>query len=107
VASLRNGEIQWNGTFAGLVPSVEGPHARALVARGEPAIAALVAAIEDPQKFAAAHVVLTLIRKQPYPTSASQWNQLTVSVRSDGTADLHPEQIPEIKAFWQNLLSDG
>ena len=104
VERLRNDEVRWDGTWAGLVPHTEGRNGKSLLELGERAIPALVAALDDPEKFAAAHVLLTLIRKRPYSTSGSHWNRLRVSIRSDGAADLHPEQIPEIKAFWETTL---
>lgn len=97
---LRNSDIEWDGTFVGLWPHVKGEAAKRLLALGERASPALRAALDDPEKFATAHVLLTHLEMNKYEVSVSHWNGLKVDIHADGTVDLYPEQMPEIKAMW-------
>ena len=101
VNQLRNSDIRWDGTFFGLHPFVERQTAKQLLGLGRQASPVLRKALSDPEKFVAAHVLLTQIEKKEYEVSASHWNNLQVGLNADGTVDLHPEQIDKIKAMWK------
>lgn len=101
VRELRNSDVRWDGTPFGLMPAVEGDAAKRLMSLGEPAAPVLREALDGPDKFAAAHVLLTFIEKTQWELSSSHWNGLRVDLYADGTTDLHPEQINEIVAMWQ------
>lgn len=99
-AQLRNSDIEWDGNTVGLWPSVHGDVARQLLDLGSGATQALVGALADPKRFAAAHVLLTRIAKKGHRISASEWNGLRVTLHADGTKDLHPGQIEDIRRMW-------
>ncbi len=101
VALLANTDIRWDGTYLGLHPFVEGKSAKQLLGLGKQASPALRKALSNPDKFAAAHVLLTQIEKKEYQMSASHWNNLKVDLHADGTVNLHLEQIDKIKAMWK------
>ena len=106
VHRLSNSDITWGGTFGGLGARATSEIAHAILQRGSPARPALVAALDDPEKFAAAHVLLTMNYHEPFRSSVSSWNRLQVTLYGDGSVDLHPEQRREIKSLWQRKL-DG
>jgi len=100
VAMLTNSDVKWDGNTLGLSPSIEGKPARQLLGLGRKASPVLRKALSDPGKFAAAHVLLTRIETTEYKVSASHWNKLKVDLNADGTVNLHPEQIDNIKTMW-------
>jgi hypothetical protein len=61
---IANSDITWDGSYIGLTPRIEGEASKNVLALGAPATAALVAALDDPERFAAAHVLLTQIRRE-------------------------------------------
>ena len=101
VAMLTNADVKWDGNTLGLSPSIEGKAAKQLLDLGKQATPVLRKTLSDPGKFAAAHVLLTEIETTEYEVSASHWNKLKVDLNADGTVDLHPEQIDDIKTMWK------
>src|SRR5687767_12126255 len=59
VEQLSNNDISWNGGTFGYMPEAAGEPAVRLAEIGSAAIPSLFAALDDPRKFAAAHVLLT------------------------------------------------
>ncbi len=100
-AELRNTDIVWDGSYLGLVPRISGPPARYLAGHAESARPYLLAALEDSDKFAAAHVLLSIASGQPAKASSTEWNGLVVSLRPDGSAQFQPEQRPQLVAMWR------
>jgi RNA polymerase sigma factor (sigma-70 family) len=111
IAALSNDDIAWDHRdFRTLTPRVRGKAAQALLTQGHKAGPALVRALDDPHKFAAAHVLLTMILKEDFPSMPSllvndatlgQWNHLRVSFRGQ-EIDFHADQRHELKRFWQS-----
>jgi hypothetical protein len=79
---------------------VRGEVARRLLNSGPEAPHALLEALADPDRFAAAHVLLTMMGGKGYNITASHWNGLRVTLHADGTEDLHPEQMDDIRRMW-------
>ncbi|HEV3006518.1 MAG TPA: hypothetical protein VGX78_18760 [Pirellulales bacterium] len=104
---LRNDDVSWDGNFVGLFPFVTGDTAVSLRRCGRRATPALLGAIEQPDKFAAAHVLLTGLWQNEYPLSAGDWNHLRVTLYANGTLEFHPEQIPAIRAYWSATISEA
>lgn len=100
-ASLNNSDVLWDGNFIGLQPTVNGETAKRLLSLGKDAVPALQTALSDTNRFVAAHVLLTQIKKKQYQGSGSHWNGLQVDLYADGTIDFHPEQMDKIKALWK------
>ena len=101
VSRLSNSDVKWDGNVVGLCPTVTGPTAKQFLDLGEEASPYLRQALSVPDKFAAAHVLLTKIETRQFQVSASHWNGLRVDLNADGSVDLHPEQMDEIKALWK------
>ena len=100
-AELRNADITWDGSDVGLLPHVTGPPARYLADHPEASRPYLLAALEDPNRFAAAHVLLTMASSKLHSMSASHWNGLSVSLQAHGGVQLHPEQRRDLQALWR------
>jgi hypothetical protein len=103
VSKIRNSDITWDGTFVGLVPRVTGSNSVAVLKLEDAAVPELLRALDSPDQFAAAHVLLTQIAMngQSYHVTASEWNGMQVGLLADGTVQLHPEQRDQLKAFWK------
>lgn len=95
---LSNGDIEWTGSTIGLVPVPRGEPARILAQAGNAAIAPLLWAVEDPARFVAAHVLLTISSGEPFETLP--WNGLIVDIEPDGTVVIPPGQHEAISAKW-------
>jgi|GEM_PF-3596818 Leucine-rich repeat (LRR) protein len=106
VAKLRNEDIVWDGDFIGLLVREKSETAIAILKRGKAAIPALYAALDDAKRFAAVHVLLTLIDGD-YKRTAGAWNGLHVKLHADGRQELFPKQIPDLKALWSRTLKSG
>ena len=109
-AQILNSDISWDGNYFGLTPKVNGMASKQLLAIGVKAEPSLVAALDDPERYAAAHVLLTQLqmnRGRKVEFSSSHWNHLRVELSPDGTVRLHPEQRSELKAFWRKELGHG
>jgi hypothetical protein len=99
-SELRNSDITWDGTYFGLEARVSGEPARYLAAHPDASRPHLLAALEDPERFAAAHVLLSLAAGIPSLTSSTtQFNGLVVSLGPNGV-EIRPEQRRELQAFW-------
>jgi hypothetical protein len=99
IRRLANADIRWDGSYAGLLPAVEGDSARQLLAAGEAAIPHLFGAMGDPSKFAAAHVLLTLLSGVEH--DAVPWNGLAVELSADGAVRIGPAQRFELAGRWR------
>lgn len=62
----------------------------------------LLEALDDPEKFVVAHVLLTLISGQQFRVSGEEWNHLRVELNHDGTVSIDPRQQHEIVTLWRN-----
>jgi len=97
--SLSNADVRWHGTRAGLTPQLS-DRASEIVDLGESAIPALMEALEDPNAFVAAHVLLTMIAGIGYATFPS-WNGLVVDLDADGVPRIDPAQRRAIADRWR------
>lgn len=104
VKELRNESIDWHGWQIGLVPliaeSKSGSVAKSLLSQGNDVTAALIEALENPDKFAAAHVLLVWISKTPQKWDGRQWADLSVDLHSDGSVTYDISEIPKLKRKW-------
>jgi hypothetical protein len=104
VRSISNDDVEVDGNFVGLMVQIDTPAANALRKQGPTANSALVAALRDKDRFAAAHVLLTNINDKSMYISAGEWNGMRVTLHADGRGDFHPEQMPALEAKWTERL---
>ena len=111
VAKLTNDDVKWDGNHISLCVTLGYP-ARNVLALGRPALGELRAALQDKSKFAAAHVLMTMIAEPNFLIdTAAEWNGLRVTLTADGRTVLYPEQIPMLTRQWReardgSLLTD-
>jgi hypothetical protein len=109
--ALRNSDIRWSGTLIGLYPFIEGEPAKELLATGPSAIPELVAALDDPDRWVAAHVLLTQLArgagdKPPIKGSASErWWGLKVDIFADGRIEFDPADRPVLQKYWRDWMA--
>lgn len=107
VTELNNEDVDWDGNFLGLSPAIQGVAAQELLNLGKAANDVLIRALADPDRFAAAHVLLTHINHKGFNLSASEWNGLRVILRADGRTILYPEQRTELQEYWRRELQSS
>jgi hypothetical protein len=96
---LDNADIRWDGTYAGLAPTVVGESAQRLLASGSSAMPRLIDALADPSKFVAAHVLLTLLSGVEHQTQP--WNGLALELMPDGQARFDVGQRADLGRRWR------
>jgi hypothetical protein len=99
VDQLSNADIRWDGTYAGLVPTILSDAGRQLLEIGDDAIPQLLSALEDENKFVAAHVLLTLLSGIEYHTQP--WNGLAIELAADGNAHVDARQRFDLARRWR------
>jgi hypothetical protein len=104
VWALSNKDVEVSGGYGGLAVEIHSPSAEQLKNIGESANWALERALADPERFAAAHVLLTEINQVPKGGSASHWNGMKISLWAYRPTDFHAEQIPKLQEYWRNRL---
>lgn len=98
VERLDNAVVRWDGTLAGLIPSLVSDSARRLLAAGDAAIPALVEALQDESRFVPAHVLLTQLSGVEHGTSP--WNGLEVDLGADARVAIDPRQRFDLARRW-------
>jgi hypothetical protein len=99
ILELSNNQVSWEGSPIGLAPTLTGDAAQKLAEKRE-AIPALVAALSDPDRFVAAHVLLTRLSGVEH-SAFPAWNGLAVDLRADGTVDIDPAQRFTLARRWE------
>jgi len=115
VEQLSNDDIDWDHrNWATVMPRIEGKTAKSILALGPKSKPALLKAMDDPKKFAAAHVLLSSIHKSNFPVIQSAftsdaiiafYNHMRIDFRAT-SIDFHPKQRTGLKRFWKREL-DG
>jgi len=97
---LATGDVSWDGTDLGLLPQMSAEDERLVHELDEGDIPALVDALNRPQTFVKAHVLLTRltgVERETFPT----WNGLAVDIAADGSIHVDPSQRPAIVERWR------
>ena len=107
VQSLTNEEVQVDGTYFALSVDVTPCHTKCVKWAGRRAHRHLLQALRDPNRFAAAHVVLhNMNNPGSINVNSTRWNGLYMTLRADGSVDFHPEQIEDLARSWEAKLSE-
>ena len=115
VEQLSNDDIDWDHrNWSTVMPRIEGKTAKSILALGPKSKPALLKAMDDPKKFAAAHVLLSSIHKSNFPVVQSIFTNDAIiacynHMRIDFSAtsiNFHPKQRAGLKRFWKHEL-DG
>jgi hypothetical protein len=101
---LLNSDLQWDGTPLGLQPRIANPDTAQLVAAPSTIDRELVELLRDPDRFAVAHVLLTMRRMALTSFDASQWNGLRVTLAASGVARYEPGDMPPLYQRWSSVV---
>jgi hypothetical protein len=100
IRALSNDQVAWEGGPSGLAPTLIGEAAEKLAEKRDQAIPALVAALSDPDRFVAAHILLTRLSGVEH-SAFPAWNGLVVDLRADGTVALDLAQRFTLARRWE------
>ena len=104
---LHNSDLQWDGTPLGLQPRIANPDTARLVAAPSTIDRELVELLRDPDRFAVAHVLLTMRRKALTSFDANQWNGLRVALAASGAARYEPGDMTPLYQRWSSVVRTG
>lgn len=107
VSQLQNDDIYWEGQY----PLARHAPPEQLRLHANRAYPLLLKALDDPAKFAAAHLLLHCAGGWGGNGDPSYWSSgpgfyygLRYQPTPDGTARYDPGQIPQLKDFWSHIL---
>lgn len=90
-SGLSNADVQWDGTYIGLVPILVNDQIGRVLDQGDNVVPELIDALTDENLFVIAHVLLTKISGVEHAAFPA-WNGLVVELTADGTVKIEPEQ---------------
>jgi hypothetical protein len=104
IRELRNHDVKWDMTTAGLMPDFGG--ATLLVAKycGPDVSDQLVAALDDPDRFVSADVLLAVRLLKQVSQTGGTFDKLHVVIRADGSTTIDPAQRGKLKKMWTERL---
>ena len=108
--NISNDGILWAEVNMGVYPLVEGQNEKWVLNTGLDAYPHLLEALDDPDRWVAAHVLLTKKRLMEigpvrWPLSYTEWSGLHIEYLSGGTVHFDHEQRTAIRQHWINQLS--
>jgi hypothetical protein len=100
-----NDSIEWTGQRYGLKPYLDEPAGLETAGADEVAAIAptLIGALDDPDRFVVAHVLLTRLSRVSHETFPG-WNGLAVELAVDGTSWVDPAQREALARRWHAWL---
>ncbi len=104
VDSMRNTDIEWDGTFLGIIPMNVGEPLEKLMVNSDSELdELLLAAMEDDERRVAAHVVLAH-RHGESSSNEYGWYGLTVDLQPDGSATFDIRERGKLRKEWTRLV---
>lgn len=101
---IRNSDLAWDGTPFGLQPRIANPKTAALVDAPPSLDRELVELLRDPDRFAVAHVLLTMRHKALTSFDATQWNGLRVALAPSGAVRYNREDMATLYQRWAAVV---
>jgi hypothetical protein len=100
IRELSNDQVVWEGNPIGLAPTLTGEAAQKLAAKRDQAIPALLATLSDPDRFVAAHILLTRFSRVEH-SAFPKWNGLAVELHANGRVVIDPAQRFTLARRWE------
>ena len=100
VQRIHNSDVNFDGTYFGLMERIEGPASCEVLKADAPAVPALLEALHDRERYIAAHVLLTYIVDREWRLSASNWNGLKVDLLANGSIVFDPADQEVLRERW-------
>ena len=95
-----NRDVVWDTNYFGMAPTVPQSAIDRVFELGEAAIPELIDALADPDRFVAAHILLTQVSGVEYEVEDS-WNGLEVELAATGEATIDAEQRHRLTERWR------
>lgn len=102
---IRNNDLTWDGTPLGLQPRIANPKTAHLLDAPASLDRQLVELLRDPDRFAVAHVLLTMRHDTLKSFDANQWNGLRVTLAASGAVQYDPADMATLYRRWSSLMS--
>jgi hypothetical protein len=104
---IRNSDVTWDGTPLGLQPRIANPKTAHLVDAPASLDRQLVELLRDPDRFAVAHVLLTMRHDALKSFDANQWNGLRVTLAASGAVQYDPADMATLYRRWSSLVGSS
>jgi hypothetical protein len=101
---IHNSDLQWDGTPLGLQPRISNPETARLVDAPATIDRELVDLLRDTDRFAIAHVLLSMRRKALTSFDANQWNGLRVALAASGTVRYDRDDMNTLFRHWSSVV---
>jgi hypothetical protein len=105
VLEIRNSDLVWDGTPFGVQPRIANPKTSELVHAPASLDRDLVELLRDPDRFAVAHVLLTMRHKALASFDATQWNGLRVALAASGAVRYNPDDMATLHQRWAAVIA--
>jgi hypothetical protein len=102
---LRNEDVEWDGTFCGLKPSIKASSIDATNMLGVQDLDSLVELLSDADRYIIAHVLLVKLTKRSGMQGTEKWYGLTVRLKGDGTVEYDTSEREELESDWRKWLA--
>lgn len=104
ISEIRNSDLAWDGTPLGLQPRIANASTAKLVDAPVTIDRELVECLRDQDRFAVAHVLLTIRRQALKTFDASQWNGLRVALSASGGARYDRDDMSALYERWSSVI---
>lgn len=105
VYRLHNNDVSWDGTYFGLNPRLSFM-ADIVVNSNRNVAPFLLAAVNDVDRFAVAHVVLTYRFEGNRIGGVTAWNGLKVQLDGNGRVSYEGNDLDKLYRYWEQKLSE-
>lgn len=102
--AIHNRDLTWEGTTLGLQPRIANAETARLVDAPAAADHELVELLLDPDRFAIAHVLLTIRRQALTSFDANQWNGLRVELTESGAVRYDRDDMKTLYQRWSSVV---
>jgi hypothetical protein len=111
IARISNNDVRWTGNFFGLEPRISGKTEEVAETLSDDDVPALIEALDDPQRFVAAHVLLAHVVPFYGPISGGSWLWLDVhwdiKPNGDNVYQYNTKNIPKLRRWWQDNIKQA
>lgn len=103
----KNSEVQWDGTFIGLKPSMANSEEieQQIRENSSEVKKSLMMALADHERYISAHVLLTKFYGSSSNIDAGQWNGLHVNLKASGDVEYQESDQEALIRQWNNFFA--
>jgi hypothetical protein len=104
IPQISNRDLAWDGSPLGLQPTIANAGTAKLVDAPADIDRELVELLRDQDRFAVAHVLLTMRRHALKTFDANQWNGLRVALSASGGARYDRDDMATLYERWSSVV---